>query len=131
MSSILDKTLNFINTNEDLIKNPGREAATRAWQLWFKSVTGEEAILVRQNDKNIITWKPGQAEKMSKYFEELLYPIKKKPDAPETRGYGFSEVDVDWKAVYMPIVYKRVIPIVIIYTALAFTGGYMFKKWRK
>lgn len=108
------------------LDNPGREAATKGWQLWIKSATGQEATLVRTTSENKLIWKPGQAEKFSQYFSDLLNPLKK--DEPQQRGMGFGEVSIDWKPVYMPIVIKKVLPVILLFAGMSFAAGWYTNK---
>ena len=127
LDTLIDYGTGLLQRNSALIENPGREAATKGWQAWIKSATGEEAILVRQPDKNVLQWKPGQAEKFSKYFDSMVFGPKE-TGKTETRGYGFGEVEINWKPVYMPLVLKRVLPVVGAYTLLAIAAGWGITK---
>lgn len=117
----------ILHQGSDYLANPGREIATKGWQLWFKSATGEEAELIRQSDKNILRWKPGQAKKMEQYFSDMFFK-KKSKDEPEKRGMGFGDVDIDWKPVIMPLAMKKVVPFIAAYTAIVVFLTYKAKK---
>ena len=109
------------------LANPGRELATTGWQLWIKSATGQEATVVRKPDKNILQWKPGQADKFSNYFDELIFK-REDPGTIKQRGYGFGEVEIDWQPVFTPLMLKRVLPAVTVFAGIMFYVGRKTKR---
>jgi len=125
MSNVGDSIVKILGGG--YLANPGREIATAGWQLWIKSATGEEANVVRTSEANIIQWKPGQADKFAKYFDDLIFK-REDPDAVKERGYGFGEVSIDWKPVFSPLVLKRVLPVTVAFAAIMFYVGRMSKR---
>jgi len=97
----------------DVIK---REGTTQGLMLFIKSVTGETPFVNREGDTNNIMWRPGQADKMQAYFENLVYGKKKKDEKP-------LGVKLDVKPVVLPILLRRVAPWILVYSLSLFLIG--------
>lgn len=86
-----------------LSPNVGREAAAQGVSWLVNNITGEYPNIDRAPQNTSITWKPGQAKKLQTYLEGKMKPS-------DTPGFG---LDIDYKSVIMPIVYKKAIPWVL------------------
>jgi len=91
-----------------------RTAAVTAWSLWINSITGQAPNISQKPNGVDITWKPGQAKKMERYFSDAM-----KPSTPDPHALN---VNVDLKPVLLPLVAKKTIGYIAGYTVLIIIG---------
>lgn len=90
-----------------------REAVTQGWNLWISSATGQAPIIERHSDGVNIKWNPGQAQKMEAYLNDAMTA----PSSPDDLN-----VDVDLKPVLIPLMIKKSVGWVALYSAVLVFG---------
>lgn len=109
-----------------LSSRPDRELITEGWSLLIDKATGERPIVQHLDDKNKIVWRAGQAKKMEQYLSGLMKPGKQITAVPGAPGaFDLSQVEVDMKPVLTPLIIKKVLPYLAVYSIALF---YLAKK---
>jgi len=98
--------------------NPAREAVTQVYALGIEKITGEKPVINRLGTKTVITWQPGQANKMQKFIARTFIGTAKAAPAVPSKEFSLSEVQVDMKPVIMPLIFKTILPFMATYTVL-------------
>lgn len=97
-----------------------REGVAQAWNLWITSATGEAPIMERHENGIDIKWNPGQAVKMEQYLNGAMTA----PSSPDDLN-----VSVDLKPVLIPLVIKKTVGWLTLYSALLVFGTkFLWKK---
>lgn len=109
-------------------EHPAREAVAQLYAFSISKIIGERPDIKRYDDYTLIDWKPGQAKKMEKYLTSVFLPgPAKAKEPPPAYGFSFSEVKLNFKPVFIPLMLKTIVPILAIYGIGAFALGRISK----